>query len=63
MFENHDDILTVEQLMDILYIGKNTAYELLSSGAIAGFKIGRVWRIPREAVSNFIMSQSKKRYS
>lgn len=59
MFNNHDDILTVEELMDILYIGKNTAYQLLNSKQISAFKIGRVWKIPREAVTEYIIQQSR----
>ncbi|WP_193603803.1 helix-turn-helix domain-containing protein [Niallia nealsonii] len=58
MFDNHDDILTVDELMDILYIGKNTAYQLLNSRKIQAFKIGRVWKIPREAVTQYIIQQS-----
>jgi len=32
MNDNNIEILTVQELMDSLYIGKNTAYELLISG-------------------------------
>lgn len=59
MFNEHEEILTVEELMDILYIGKNTAYQLLNSKQVAGFKIGRVWKIPRQAVTQYIIKQSR----
>ena len=49
------EILTVEELMELLYIGKNTAYQLLQSGEIRAFRIGRVWKIPKEAVSEYIV--------
>ena len=57
MFENRDEILTVEELMELLYIGKNTAYDLLRSGQIKAFRIGKVWKVPREAITEFVISQ------
>lgn len=60
MFDNYDDILTVEQLMEILSIGRNKAYELLNSGEIKAFKIGRVWKIPRQMLDEYIVNSSKK---
>lgn len=58
MLNNYRDILTVYDVAEVLYIGKNRAYELLVSGKLKGFKIGRVWKIPKEAVLEYIASQS-----
>lgn len=58
MLNQTEDILTIRELCDILLIGRNRAYELLSAGAIKGFRIGRVWKIPRESVREYILSQS-----
>ena len=44
--------LRVEELMPILGIGRNTAYELIRSGQIRSIRIGRQIRIPRDKVSN-----------
>ena len=55
------EILTVEELMELLYIGKNTAYQLLKSGEIRAFRIGRVWKIPKEAVSEYIVRMAQKK--
>ena len=41
-------LITVEELCEELIIGKNTAYKLLTSGELKGFRIGRIWKIPRE---------------
>jgi len=49
-----NDILTVEELMELLNIGKNTAYSLLDSGEIKAFRIGRMWKIPRKSVYEYI---------
>lgn len=35
------ELLTVEQLCRILKIGKNTAYKLIQTGEIKGFRVGR----------------------
>ena len=42
--------LRVEELMPILGIGRNTAYELIRSGQIRSIRIGRQIRIPRDAL-------------
>ena len=47
-------ILRVEDLMSILGIGRNTAYELIRSGQIRSVRIGRQIRIPREALLEFL---------
>ena len=46
--------LRVEDLMPILGIGRNTAYELVRSGQIRSVKIGRQIRVPRDAVVEFL---------
>ena len=46
--------LRVEDLMPILDIGRNTAYELVRSGRIRSVKVGRQLRIPRNAVIAFL---------
>ena len=42
--------LRVEDLMPILGIGRNTAYELVRSKQIYSVKIGRQLRIPKQAL-------------
>ena len=43
-----------EDLMPLLGIGRNTAYELIRSGQIRSVRIGRQIRIPREALLEFL---------
>lgn len=54
MLEEYRDLLTVEDLCEILMIGKNSAYTLLGKGAIPAFRIGRCWKIPKEAVKAYL---------
>ena len=46
--------LRVEDLMPILGIGRNTAYELVRSGQIRSIRIGRQLRIPKKAVQEYL---------
>ena len=46
--------LRVEDLMPLLGIGRNTAYELIRSGQIRSVRIGRQIRIPRDALLEFL---------
>lgn len=46
--------LRVEDLMPLLDIGRNTAYELIRSGQIRSVRIGRQIRIPRDALLEFL---------
>lgn len=46
--------LRVEDLMPLLGIGRNTAYELIRSRQIRSICVGRQIRIPREALLEFL---------
>ena len=54
----YDDVLTINDLMDYLAIGKNTAYNLIRQGHIKSFRIGRNYKIPKQAVIEYITSLS-----
>ena len=47
-------IVEIDGLCDMLNIGKNTAYNLLTSGEIDSFKVGSVWKIPVSSVTEYI---------
>ena len=55
-----DEILTVNDIAEILYIGKNTVYSLLQSGELRAFRLGKSWRIPRECLNQFIMEKTRR---
>lgn len=48
------DVLTVAQVADILHISIRSAYNLLSDGSIRHRKIGRIYRIPKQAVIDYL---------
>ena len=47
-------VLQVEDLMTLLGIGRNTAYELVRSGQIRSVRIGRQIKIPKDALLEFL---------
>lgn len=56
--------LQMEDLMPILNIGRNTAYELVRSGQIKSVRIGKQIRIPKENIRLFLEGgSSPKKYS
>ena len=52
------ELLTVEQLCQVLQIGKNIAYKLVQTCEIKGFRVGRSWKIPRDSVVEYIKNRS-----
>ena len=58
-YRSYDELpltLRVEDLMPILGIGRNTAYELGRSKQIFSVKIGRQLRIPKQALIDYLTS-------
>lgn len=51
---DNNEIMQFEEVMDYLNIGKNTLYGLLKSGELNAFKIGKVWKIPKKSVEEYI---------
>ena len=61
-YRSLDDLpltLRVEDLMPILDVGRNTAYELVRSGRIRSIRVGRQIRIPKDAVFDFLAGEEK----
>lgn len=59
MENTSESLVTIEDLCEELMIGRNAAYSLLASNQIKGFRIGRIWKIPRESIRQYIREQSK----
>ena len=59
MLETYDDLLTTEEACEAMKIGKNALYELLTSGELKGYRNGRVWRIAKDAIVEYIRTQAK----
>ena len=58
--EEYNEILTASEVAEILYIGKNAIYDLLNSGELPAFRIGRSWKIPRSGLEEYIMKKCRR---
>lgn len=56
MFRNFPDVLTVQELGNLLGISKKTSYKLLKQGCIPCLKVGREYRIPKINVINYLLA-------
>jgi len=53
-FDDIPLVLTVEELMPILRIGRNTAFDLVHSGQIRSIRTGRQVRILKQDLQQFL---------
>jgi excisionase family DNA binding protein len=54
MLHEYPDILTVGQLQQVLKIGRNTAYKLLNDNVIKSKRIGKIHKIPKSNVIEYL---------
>ena len=54
MLDNTPDILTFNECREVLKIGKNSLLDLLHTNNIEGSRIGNSWKIPRDALLEYI---------
>ncbi|MBE6095103.1 MAG: helix-turn-helix domain-containing protein [Schwartzia succinivorans] len=60
LFEDeYGDIMTVDDLMKYLNIGRTTAYKLLQSGKIKVLRFGRIYRLSKASVQEFVKKESR----
>ena len=48
ILDDYPDILKPNEIMDILQVSRGICYELLRSGAIPSFRIGKLYRIVKK---------------
>ena len=54
MFSQYPDVVSINELMGMLKIGKNTAYFLLREGKIKNIKVGKQYRIPKRYIIEYL---------
>ena len=59
MLSEYPDILTTDEACEALRLGYNALYDLLQSGKLKAYRNGRLWRIPKKSVIEYILEQSK----
>lgn len=58
MLEKYNDILSIHDLMEILDIGQNKAYDMVRTGTLYSVRIGRQIRIPKQSLIDFLTNPS-----
>ena len=54
MFTDYPDVISIPELQSMLRIGRNTAYDLVKSGAISSIRVGKRYIIPKTSVIDFL---------
>ena len=50
-------LMTLDELCEMLMIGRSTAYQLMKSGDLGAFRIGRIWKIPKAGVLEYLQER------
>lgn len=61
MFEEYGDMLTVDDVAEILGVGKNSAYEISRSGKMHCFMLKGRWKISKQALIEYIHNLAYKK--
>lgn len=56
MFSKYDDIVSVEDVMKMLHLGRVTVYNLLKSGRIHTLRVGKKYVITKKSVIDFLVA-------
>lgn len=54
MFRSYPDALTPRQVQEMLGIGQRMTYKLLHSGELPSVRMGKLYRIPKTAVIDYL---------
>ena len=53
-------ILTREEVMEVLKIGKSTFYKLIHEGTLKAFKEGNRYKVPSSSVNEYVSQKMKE---
>ena len=57
--EIENEYLTPREVMNLLYIGRNTFYKMVNSGELPAFRIGKLWRVSRQALLEYASGKNR----
>ena len=57
MENTSETLMTIEAVCEELMVGRNAVYQLLETKKLKGFRIGRIWKIPRASIAEYISEQ------
>lgn len=48
------EVYTLKEIEDLLHVTRRTLYNWIKSGQLKAFRIGKEWRVTREALEKFM---------
>ena len=57
VFDSYPDVVSVEEMQQMLRLGKNAVYQLLKDGAIKSIKVGKRYIVPKKYVIEFLLQK------
>lgn len=57
---NYPDVLTTKEVQVILGIGRISVYNLIESGQLEAFQIGRTYKIPKKSLRKYLEEKGAK---
>ena len=54
MFDEYDEIMSVQEVADAIFCGKNTIYKLIKDHQLSCLRIGKVYKIRRESLEEYM---------
>lgn len=57
LFETYPDVVSINEIQQMLRIGKNAVYELLKTQKLKSIKVGKRYIVPKKYVIDFLLEQ------
>lgn len=57
LFETYPDVVSIDEIQQMLRIGKNAIYELLKTQKLKSIKVGKRYIVPKKYVIDFLLEQ------
>ena len=57
LFNTYPDVVSIDEIQQMLRIGKNAVYELLKNQKLKSIKVGKKYIVPKKYVIEFLLEQ------
>ena len=57
LFNTYPDVVSIDEIQQMLRIGKNAVYELLKTQKLKSIKVGKRYIVPKKYVIDFLLEQ------
>lgn len=54
-----EEILTIDEVAELLHLHEMTVYRLVKQGKLPGFKVGGRWRFRREVLESWMVDRAQ----